>query len=63
MLEGRIMAHATALASGSNRSRRWRVALLLAGLLLAAATVGTPRQPGVVYIWRDADGGVRFSRP
>ncbi|MFN8641007.1 MAG: hypothetical protein U0802_04860 [Candidatus Binatia bacterium] len=43
-------------------SRRLRLALLLAVLLLPSAG-GTSQTTSPVYIWRDAGGAVRFSAP
>lgn len=57
------MAPGTSIAVASSRARRLRGALLLA-LLLAASAVAAAGDPGApVYIWRDANGVVRFSAP
>ncbi len=56
------MAPATSTAAASSRSRRLRLALLLAISLAPAAAHGGPKD-GPVYIWRDANGVVRFSVP
>ncbi len=49
----------TSPAAAAAWSRRWRAALLLAMLIAAPAAAGTAKPP--VYIWRDAQGGIRFS--
>jgi hypothetical protein len=57
------MAPATSAAVASFRSRRLRVALLLAVLLIPAAAAASSDTSAPVYIWRDANGVVRFSAP
>jgi len=57
--EGRPMPPDTSPAAASAWSRRARAALLLVVLVAAPAASGTAAPP--VYIWRDAQGGIRFS--
>ncbi len=49
----------TSPAAASAWARRWRAALLLVVLIAAPAAAGTSAPP--VYIWRDAQGSIRFS--
>ena len=53
---------ASSVANEARRTRL-RVALLLAFLLIPAAAATAGEEEATVYIWRDANGVVRFSAP
>ena len=57
------MTSVTSSAQKRMRPPRLRVAVLLAALLVPAAAATAGEQETTVYIWRDANGVVRFSAP
>ena len=57
------MAPATSTATASSRARRVRNALLFVLLIAASAGAAWAGDSAPVYIWRDANGVVRFSAP
>ncbi len=57
------MALATSIAVASSRARRLRIALLLAVLFLPVVAAAADSNGAPIYIWRDANGIVRFSTP
>ena len=57
------MTPVPASAANPARRSRLRVALLLAFLLIPAAAASAGEEDATVYIWRDANGVVRFSAP